>query len=326
VIPLYNEDESVEHLYHELSTSLDALNKTYEVVIVDDGSSDKSFARLKEIHSNDPRWRIIRFRRNFGQTAALTAGFEFTRGEVTVTMDADLQNDPRDIAKLLAKIDEGFDIVSGWRVNRKEPFFSRRLPSMTANWLIAHMTGVRLHDYGCTLKAYRSEVSKSVRLYGELHRFIPAIASGMGITFTEVCVNDRKRRFGRSKYGIIRIFKVMLDLLTVLFFLSFSTRPLHIFGAIGLGSFSIGMLLSLYLAYTRLFLGESLADRPALLLAMMLIILGVQITGTGLVAEFVMRSYHEPPGHKTYVVREILDTVDVMRAQTSAETEDKPQA
>jgi glycosyltransferase involved in cell wall biosynthesis len=307
VIPLFNEEESIGHLYDELSPVMNALNLSYEVVVVDDGSSDQSFARLKEIHTLDSRWRIIRFRRNFGQTAALTAGFEAAQGEITVTMDADLQNDPRDIAKLLAKIDEGYDIVSGWRVNRKEPFFSRRLPSITANWLIARTTGVRLHDYGCTLKAYRSDVSKNVRLYGELHRFIPAIASGIGITFAEVPVNDRRRRFGRSKYGIMRTFKVMLDLLTVIFFLSFSTRPLHVFGAVGMLSFLGGGLLSAYLAYARLFLGEPLSNRPALLLAVMLIVLGVQITSTGLVAEFVMRNYHEPQGRKTYVVREVLD-------------------
>ncbi len=307
VIPLFNEEESIAHLYTDLSAALETLNRTYEVIIVDDGSADGSFIELKKVHQADPRWRVIRFRRNFGQTAALTAGFDAARGAITITMDADLQNDPRDIPKLLEKIDEGYDIVSGWRINRKEPFFTRRLPSITANWLIARATGVYLHDYGCTLKAYRSDVSQNVSLYGELHRFIPAIASGMGVTFTEVAVNDRKRQFGRSKYGLMRTFRVMLDLVTVLFFLRFSTRPLHIFGTVGIFSFMIGFVLSAYLAYTRLVLGEPLSDRPALLLAMMLIFLGVQITSTGLVAEFVMRNYHEPGGHKIYTVREMLD-------------------
>jgi len=234
VIPLYNEAENIEPLYAELSAALAEVGRAYEVIIVDDGSRDDSFARLKAVHERDPRWRVIRFRRNFGQTAGFSAGFDAARGQIVITSDADLQNDPRDIPRLLAKMAEGYDIVSGWRVNRKEPFLSRRLPSMIANRLISGATGVTLHDYGCSLKAYRSEVVKSVRLYGELHRFIPAIASWMGVSVAEVPVNDRARRFGRSKYGINRTFKVFLDLITVRFILGYATRPLHIFGGLGL--------------------------------------------------------------------------------------------
>lgn len=307
VIPLYNEEESIAFLYEELSAALEDLGRTYEVIVIDDGSQDQSFQRLKEIHERDRRWRIVRFRRNFGQTAGIMAGFEAARGDIIVTMDADLQNDPRDIKTVLAKMDEGYDIVSGWRVNRKEPFLTRRLPSMTANRLISKATGVHLHDYGCTLKAYRYEVAKDIKLYGELHRFIPAIASSMGVTIAEVPVNDRARRFGRSKYTINRTIKVMIDLITVVFFLSFSTRPLHMFGILGLSMAGLGSIIALYLAYIRLVLSQPIADRPLLMLAMLLIIVGVQIIGTGLLAEFVMRSYHEPQGRKIYTVREQLD-------------------
>jgi glycosyltransferase involved in cell wall biosynthesis len=320
VIPLFNEVENIPPLYEEVSAALDALGDSYEVIIVDDGSNDGSFVELRKIHERDPRWRVIRFRRNFGQTAGLMAGFEAARGEYVVTMDADLQNDPRDMGRLIKKADEGYDIVSGWRTERKEPFFSRRLPSMIANRLISRSTGVSLHDYGCTLKVYRSEVAKNIRLYGELHRFIPAIASGLGVQLAEVPVNDRARRFGKSKYGIMRTFKVMLDLITVIFFLSFSTRPLHIFGGIGLATGALGVLIGTYLVFVKLVLGQGIGDRPLLLLAMLLIILGVQITGTGLVAEFVMRAYHEPQGRKIYVVRELLERDELEPDQTAQET------
>jgi glycosyltransferase involved in cell wall biosynthesis len=307
VIPLYNEVDNIPPLYQELSTALDALGDTYEVIVVDDGSNDGSFIELRKLFETDPHWRVIRFRRNFGQTAGLMAGFEAARGKYVITLDADLQNDPQDIPKLIAKADEGYDIVSGWRMERKEPFFSRRLPSMLANRLISRSTGVALHDYGCTLKVYRADIAKHIRLYGELHRFIPAIASGLGVQLAEVPVSDRARRFGKSKYGIMRTFKVMLDLITVIFFLSFSTRPLHVFGGIGLVTGAVGVLIGVYLAFVRLILQQGIGDRPLLLLSMLLIILGVQITGTGLVAEFVMRAYHEPQGRKIYVVREELD-------------------
>jgi glycosyltransferase involved in cell wall biosynthesis len=307
VIPLYNEVENVDPLHAELSSALDGIGRSYEVVIVDDGSRDGSFECLKAVHAADPRWRIIRFRRNFGQTAGFAAGFAAARGAVVITSDADLQNDPRDIPRLLAKIDEGFDIVSGWRVDRKEPFFSRRLPSLLANRMISGATGVVLHDYGCSLKAYRSEVVKTLRLYGELHRFIPAVASWMGVTVAEVPVNDRARRFGQSKYGLTRTFKVLLDLITVRFMLGYSTRPLHIFGGLGLISGGLGLLASLYLTIVKLVFGQNIGNRPLLLLAALLIILGVQMISMGLVAEMVMRTYHEAQNKPIYVIRETLE-------------------
>jgi glycosyltransferase involved in cell wall biosynthesis len=307
VIPAYDEADNLGPLYQELTAALEELDYRYEVIIIDDGSHDTSYIRLKEIQAKDPRWRIFRLRRNFGQTAALTAGFDAACGRVVITMDADLQNDPRDIPRLLKKIDEGYDIVCGWRTERKEPFLIRRLPSMMANRLISQTTQVKLHDYGCTLKAYRSDVVKNIKLYGELHRFIPAIASWMGIIICEVPVNDRARRFGKSKYGIGRTFRVLLDLFAVSFLLRFSTKPLRIFGTIGFVLGGIGTLIGLALVYVRLFGGEAIADRPILLLAVLLVILGVQIFSIGLVAEMVMRVYHEPQGKPTYVVRECLD-------------------
>ena len=307
VIPLYNEAENVEPLYAELSSALDAIGRSYEVVVVDDGSRDDSFARLREVHCRDPRWRIIRFRRNFGQSAGFAAGFDAARGQVVVTSDADLQNDPRDIARLLDKLDEGYDIVSGWRANRKEPFLSRRLPSMMANRMISGATHVVLHDYGCSLKAYRSEVVKNIRLYGELHRFIPALASWMGVTVAETAVNDRKRQFGKSKYGISRTFRVLLDLLTVRFMLGYSTRPLHVFGGLGLASFMAGILIGLYLTFVKFALGQNIGSRPLLLLGVLLLLLGVQMTGMGLLAEMITRTYHESQDKLIYAVREVLD-------------------
>ena len=277
------------------------------MVVVDDGSQDKSYIQLKKVYEHDPRWRILRLRRNFGQTAGLTAGFDAARGQVIVTIDADLQNDPRDIGKLVAKIDEGYDIASGWRMDRKESFLIRRLPSLLANRLISRTTHIQLHDYGCTLKAYRSEVVKNIRLYGELHRFIPAIASSMGVIVCEVPVNDRARRFGKSKYGIWRTFRVILDLITVSFMLRFSTKPLHIFGGLGFVLSSLGVLTAIYLAYVRLVLQEGINDRPLLLLAVLLIIVGVQMISMGLVAEMVMRVYYETGNRAIYAVRERMD-------------------
>lgn len=308
VIPLYNEAENVEPLYAELSAALDAVGRSYEVIVVDDGSRDDSFARLKAVHGRDGRWRIIRFRRNFGQTAGFAAGFAAARGAIVITSDADLQNDPRDIPKLLAKMDAGgYDIVSGWRVNRMEPFFSRRLPSLLANRMISSSTGVALHDYGCSLKAYRSEVVKNIRLYGELHRFIPALASWMGVTVAEAPVNDRARRFGKSKYGISRTFRVLLDLITVRFMLGYVARPLQVFGRIGLASAGLGLLCGLYLTFVKLALGENIGSRPLLLLAVLLVILGVQMISMGLLAEMITRTYYEAQDKPIYMIREQLD-------------------
>lgn len=306
VIPLYNEEDNIPHLYEELSAALNELGLSYEVIVIDDGSKDGSFKALKAVHEQDNRWQIIRFRRNFGQTAGTAAGFEASRGKVVVTIDADLQNDPRDIGKLLGKMREGFDIVSGWRVDRKEAFLSRRLPSMTANWLISRTTGISLHDYGCTLKAYDREVVKNVSLYGELHRFIPALASQIGVNVTEVPVNDRPRRFGKSKYGINRTFKVFLDLIAVGFYLSYFNRPLYAFGGLGLGIGGIGGIILAYLAFVKLILGQDIGDRPLLMLGILLVVLGVQMVTTGLIADMVMRTYHESQGKPIYHVREKL--------------------
>lgn len=307
VIPLYNEAESVPALHRELATVLDALEFDSEVIVIDDGSSDASFATLSAVHARDARWTILRFRRNHGQTTALSAGFERARGEVVVTLDADLQNDPRDIPRLLATLAEGHDIVSGWRRERKEPFLTRRLPSILANRLISRVTGVHLHDYGCTLKAYRSVVVKNIQLYGELHRFIPAVASQIGVQVTEVAVNDRPRRFGSSKYGIGRTFRVLLDLLTVRFILGYSTRPLQIFGGLGLLSAGAGVLLGLLLTIEKLVANVDIGTRPLLILAALLIIAGVQLISIGLVAEILVRSWHEMRGHPVYLLRDVLE-------------------
>lgn len=307
VIPLYNESENIPVLYEQLSAVMSKLDRSYEILVVDDGSRDDSYELLKALHKKDEHVRVIRFRRNFGQTAAFAAGFEHARGDVIVTMDADLQNDPSDIPRLLEKIDEGYDVVSGWRVDRKDPFLSRRLPSMIANRLISETTSVRLHDYGCSLKAYRAEVAKSVNLYGELHRFIPAIASWMGTRIAEIPVNHRARRFGKSKYGISRTIRVFLDMLTVRFLLSYSTRPLHVFGTFGLLTSALGFVLAAYLTFSKVFLGQNIGNRPLLMLAVLLIVIGVQMVTMGLLGEMVSRIYHEASGKRIYVIQEILE-------------------
>lgn len=310
VLPIYNEAESLPHLLEELVPALEATGRTFEIICVDDGSRDNSFGELQKLRAQDARVRVVRFRRNFGQTAAFAAGFDRARGEVVITMDADLQNDPADIPHLLAKIDEGYDVVSGWRVKRWQEGFSafltRKVPSTTANWLISKGTGVRLHDYGCALKAYRSDVVKSINLYGDLHRFIPAIASYYGVSVAEVPVNYRSRQFGRSKYGIGRITRVILDLLTVRFLLNYSTRPIQIFGLMGLGSLTLGVLIGIYLTFVKLVYFEDLVDRPLLLLAILLVMVGVQFITMGLLGEMISRTYHESQNKPIYTVREEL--------------------
>jgi glycosyltransferase involved in cell wall biosynthesis len=306
VIPVYNEAENLPELYREIILSCEKLGKTYEMIFVDDGSRDESLAVLKRLLKQDSRIRIICLRRNFGQTAALSAGFDHARGSVIITLDADLQNDPDDFALLIEKIEEGYDLVSGWRINRKDKFFSRRLPSAIANRLISLITRVRLHDYGCTLKAFRQEVTKQIKLYGELHRFIPAIASNIGVSIAEVKVNHRKRRHGQSKYRIWRFSKVLLDTLTVKFLLSYSTRPLQIFGIFGLICGTIGGALLIWLAYVRLILMQGISGRPLLLLSILLIVIGIQFVTLGLLAEIVVRAYHESAEKKIYVIREII--------------------
>jgi glycosyltransferase involved in cell wall biosynthesis len=278
---------------------------------VDDGSTDGTTRALRELPARDPRFRVILFRRNFGQTAAMSAGFDHARGDVIVAMDGDLQNDPANIEDMVAKIEqEDWDIVSGWRRLRRDPLVSRRLPSRAANWLIGRITGVRLHDYGCSLKAYRAEVLRNVRLYGEMHRFIPALASWVGASITEEPVNHRARVSGRSKYGLGRTIRVLLDLITVKFLLSFSTRPLQVFGLWGLLAFVVGGGISVYLTVLRLFFDEGLSQRPLLMLGVLLIIMGVQLVSMGLLGEISIRTYHESQSKPTYVIREIVSGDD----------------
>ncbi len=305
VSPVFNEEDNVEELYNELIISLEKTGKKFEIIFVDDGSKDSTFERLKRIRERDKRIKIIRFRRNFGQTPALSAGFDYARGEIIITIDADLQNDPSDIELLLKKIEEGYDLVSGWRWKRKDNFLTRILPSKIANFLISMITGVKLHDYGCTLKAYRSEVVKNIRLYGEMHRFVPAVASLLGINVAEVKVNHRKRKAGKSKYGIGRTIRVILDLITVKFLISYSTRPLQIFGLIGLITGGSGFFLGIYLTYLKLIERQAIGNRPLLLLSVLLIFLGAQFISLGLLAEMLSRTYHEAVEKKTYAIKEL---------------------
>jgi len=275
IAPLLNEEQNIETLYQELVDVLIKLDQEYEIIFVDDGSTDRTFEVLSKIQKNDSRVKAIRFRKNFGQTAALSAGFDHARGDIIVTLDADLQNDSQDIPKLIEKLNEGYDIVNGWRFDRKDPFISRRLPSIIANKIISIITRVKLHDYGCTLRVFRKEIIKNIRLYGEMHRFIPAIASGMGISICEVKVNHRARKYGKSKYGISRTIRVILDLITVKFLLSYATRPIQVFGLLGFCSGVIGFAIALYLTIQRQFFEIPLANRPLLLLAILLIFIGL---------------------------------------------------
>ena len=306
VVPLYNEEDNVQLLYEEIKGVLDTMAEQAEIVFVDDGSRDTTLAKLEVIQAGDDHVRVVSLRRNFGQTAAMTAGFDHARGGVIITMDGDLQNDPHDIPQLVGKLNEGYDVVTGWRYDRQDPFLSRKLPSQLANRLISRVTGVGLHDYGCTLKAFRREVIDNINLYGEMHRFIPAIASGMGISFTEVKVNHRARRFGTSKYGISRTIRVVLDLITVKFMLSYATRPLHVFGTVGVVSSLLGVTIGLILTVQRQLFGIGLANRPLLLLAVLLIFMGIQFIAIGLLAELVVRTYHESQKKPIYYVRKVL--------------------
>ena len=305
VIPIRNEAPSLPELYHELTETLSQWGRPYEILLVDDGSTDESFEVMARIQAMDHRVRVIRFRRNFGQTAAFAAGFDYARGRLIATTDGDLQNDPRDIPAMVEVIERGHDIVCGWRKDRKDAFLSRRLPSMMANGLISLVTGVHLHDYGCSLKLFRADIVKGMRLYGEMHRFLPAIASEQTSRIVEMAVNHRPRKYGHSKYGIGRTTRVMLDLLTVKFLLSYSTRPLQFFGLLGGAIGIVGALISGWLAYRRLIEAESLSNRPLLLLGILLIVTGVQLVTIGLVAEIQARTYHESQNKPTYRVLEI---------------------
>lgn len=307
IIPLFNEEENIEKLFVELYDVLRSMDKGFEVIAIDDGSTDNTFAILQKIHNNYEKLKIIRFGVNFGQTAAIAAGFNHAEGDTVITIDGDLQNDPKDIPALVSKAQEGFDVVSGWRKNRKDSFITRRLPSYMANKLISRITGVHLHDYGCTLKAYRRDIVKKLDLYGEMHRFIPALARWIGASIAEIEVNHRERTAGKSKYGLMRTLRVMLDLITVKFLVSFSTRPSHIFGVAGLLSGLIGFFLALYLTYQRTVYRISLANRPVLLLAVLLIFTGIQLISIGLIGEMLARTYHESQGKPVYVIKEILE-------------------
>jgi glycosyltransferase involved in cell wall biosynthesis len=319
VIPVYNEAPNIAELYRELTATLESWGRPYELVLIDDGSTDQTFDLLARLQAGDERLRVIRLRRNFGQTAAFSAGFAHARGRYIVTADGDLQNDPAEIPGMIALLERGNDIVCGWRKDRRDTFLTRRVPSTVANWLISRATGVRLHDYGCSLKAFRAEVVKPLKLYGEMHRFIPAIASEIGVNITEVVVNHRPRTAGRSKYGLSRTIRVILDLITVKFFLSYSTRPLQIFGLIGMASGVLGLIITSYLAYVRLFGYQSISNRPLLLFGILLIFTGVQLLTLGLLAELQSRTYHESQDKPTYFVREIRESQSIRAGATAPE-------
>jgi glycosyltransferase involved in cell wall biosynthesis len=306
VVPIFNEAENIKPFHDELNAVLDTLDKTSEIIFIDDGSSDHGYELLQEVQRENPRIRVVRFRRNFGQTAAMAAGLDYARGEIVVTMDGDQQNDPGDIPALLDKVAQGFDLVCGWRHDRKDKYWSRRFPSQLANKLISRTTDVELHDYGCTLKAMRKVVAKNITLYGEMHRFIPAVASHMGVHIAEVKVNHRPRTLGRTKYGISRTFRVLLDLITVNFLLKFAGRPMHFFGLPGLVSGIIGIMLALYTTFERLFLGVPMGNRPVFLLAILMILIGIQFIVIGLLGEMQIRTYYETQNKPIYIVKDTL--------------------
>jgi len=315
VVPVYNEEESVEHLCRELHGALSGIGKTYEILLVDDGSADDTWSRLVALRDQFPGIGLIRFRRNFGQTAAMSAGFDQARGDVIITLDADLQNDPADIPKLLKRMEPGVDVVSGWRKDRKDRFLDRRLPSILANRIISRITGVGIHDFGCTLKAYRKEVIQNVHLYGEMHRFIPAFAFWVGGRVVEVEVNHRARQFGTSKYGIARTLRVVLDLITVKFLMRYSTGPIQIFGKMAVMFFLPGVLLMAFFILANILYhcgipnpADAMIKRPFwVMTCFFLIFMGMQFISMGLLAEMQVRTYHESQDKPIYVVRESLE-------------------
>lgn len=322
IIPLFNEEESVEELYRELAATLDGLGRSYEVLFVDDGSADGTVERLRQAAAGDPHVRIIRFRRNFGQTAALSGGFDHARGEIICTLDGDLQNDPADIPRLLESIDEGHDVVSGWRRRRRDPFLARRLPSAIANRLISWIGGVRLHDYGCTLKAYRRAVLSDVRLYGEMHRFVPIYASWYGGRIAEIEVNHRPRRHGRSKYGLDRTIKVILDLIVIAFLSRYSRKPIYVFGGFGLLMFLLAFLTACWALYLR-FRPENrltLTDTPLAAMALGMTIVGFLSIFMGLLAEMNTRIYYESQQKPIYAIRDIITTGETAPGSNGGDT------
>ncbi|TAF07461.1 MAG: glycosyltransferase [Nostocales cyanobacterium] len=306
VVPIKDEVESLPLLLEAISTTLTASELSYEIICVDDGSTDGSPEFLKEQAQLRTDLKAVILRRNYGQTAAMSAGFNYATGKAIVTLDADLQNDPADIPMLLAKLDEGYDLVSGWRQNRQDGAVNRLLPSKIANWLIRRSTSVYIHDYGCSLKAYRAELVADMNLYGELHRFLPALAYIEGARITEMPVRHHARRFGKSKYGISRTFRVLMDLLTIVFMKKFLTRPMHVFGLLGLLSMVSGGGIGIYLTFVKLFFHADIGNRPLLILAVLLLVTGVQLFCFGLLAELLMRTYHESQGRPIYRVREVV--------------------
>ena len=308
VVPIYNEAESIPYLLDAIVASVEQTNLTYEIICVDDGSTDGSTQVLQSATINYPCLKAIILRRNYGQTPAMAAGFTESQGNVIITLDGDLQNDPADIPILLAKLDEGYDLVSGWRKHRQDDALTRLLPSKIANMLIGKITGVKLHDYGCSLKAYRGELIADMNLYGELHRFLPALAYIEGAKITEIPVNHHARRFGQSKYGLGRTFRVIMDLLTIFFMKKFLTRPMHAFGFFGIIVTVLGFLMGVYLTFLKLGLGQSIGDRPLLILCALLILTGVQLFCFGLLGELLMRTYHESQKRPIYRIRDIFQS------------------
>jgi glycosyltransferase involved in cell wall biosynthesis len=304
VIPMQDEEDNVDPLYDALTEALRKLRRPYEIIVVDDGSRDLTFDRLARLAETDSALKLVKLRRNFGQTAAMSAGFDHAVGAIIVPMDGDLQNDPKDIARLLQKIDEGYDVVSGWRKDRQDSALVRRIPSRLANSLISTVTGVRLHDYGCTLKAYRSEVVRELRLYGEMHRFLPALAEREGARITELPVQHHARRFGKSKYGLRRTLKVLLDLTTVKFLSGYSTKPSYVFGGSGVALCLAGIAAAAYTAYQKWVNGIYAYRQPSLLVAVFLLTIGINLILMGLMAELIIRTYHESQGKPTYSIRE----------------------
>jgi glycosyltransferase involved in cell wall biosynthesis len=305
VVPVFNEAENIKPLYQALKVAMEETTYTWETVFIDDGSTDGTYKALEELHSQGECIHIVRLRRNFGQTAAMAAGLDHARGQVIVTLDGDLQNDPRDIPLLISKVAEGYDLVSGWRMNREDSF-SRCMVSRVANWLISLTTGVYLHDYGCTLKALRRDLAKQLKLYGEMHRFIPALAANIGANILEVPVRHHPRKYGKSKYGFSRTIRVILDLMTVKFLSGYLTRPGHVFGSLGIIALSAGTIITVGLGLQRLIVKTALADRPLLFLGILLIIVGTQFITMGLLGEMLSRVYHEGQDKPVYVVRDIL--------------------
>lgn len=306
VVPVHDEVESLPYLLEAIASTLNATELSYEIICVDDGSSDGSAQYLKEQAQIRTDLKAVILRRNYGQTAAMSAGFNYALGKAIVTLDADLQNDPADIPMLLAKLDEGYDLVSGWRKNRQDAALKRLLPSKIANWIIRRVTSVNVHDYGCSLKAYRAELVADMNLYGELHRFLPALAYIEGARITELPVRHHARRFGRSKYGLSRTFRVLMDLLTIYFMKKFLTRPMHVFGLLGLISMILGGAIRIYLTVIKIALHVDIGNRPLLILAVLLLVTGVQLFCFGLLAELLMRTYHESQGRPIYRVREVV--------------------